>query len=86
METSELNVKLKCEIGSWGKGLVLIGVIQIISMGFLDQFWGVLLIAAGLGNLLVEGLWTAFSSFQFLIGIKQFYKFFQWKNVSEEPD
>ena len=32
METSEVNENLKGEIRSWGKGLVFIGVIQIISM------------------------------------------------------
>lgn len=106
METSKLNEKLKGEIRSWGKGLVFIGVIQIISMGFLDPSWGVLLIAAGLvsfkvvhramfimygtlilfaglGNLMVGGLLTAFSILQFVIGLKQFQKFFQWKNVNE---
>jgi len=109
METSEVNENLKGEIRSWGKGLVFIGVIQIISMGFLDPSWGVLLITAGLvsfkvvhramflvygtiilfaglGNLMVGGLLTAFSILQFVIGLKQFQKFFQWKNVNEKPD
>ena len=44
---------LKNDIKKWGLGLIAIGTIQIISFGFLDQFWGVLLILAGLLSLIV---------------------------------
>ncbi|KAF5083375.1 zinc ribbon domain-containing protein [Methanobacterium aggregans] len=105
MESAEAREKMKGDIRSWGKGLIFIGVIQIISMGFLDQFWGVLLMVAGivsfkvvhrvmfvvygtiilfagLGNLQVGGLLTAFSIFQFVIGFRQFQKFIQWRKVT----
>jgi hypothetical protein len=39
--------QLEKEIKSEGKSMIFVGVIQIISFGFLDPLWGVLLIIIG---------------------------------------
>lgn len=39
--------QLEKEIKSEGKSMIIVGVIQIISLGFLDPLWGIMLIIVG---------------------------------------
>ena len=42
--------KMVKEVRSWGRFMLLLGVIQMISFGFLSNTWGLLLIAVGLAS------------------------------------
>lgn len=66
---------LRREIGSWGIGLIVLGVLHFLLAGFLDPVWGIVLVVLGVLNLLIRsrGMFIANGAALILVGLMNMF-------------